>query len=515
MTSQYEKVIAFMDMGTNSVRLMIVGISSNHAYTILSRQKEMIRLGAGEFDKGYIQEEAMDRAVQVCRNFTAMAHAFRAEDIIAVATSAARDALNRKEFIAQLKKEAGLDIRVISGTEEARIIYLGVSGHTHIMEKALFIDIGGGSTELIIGDEKGYQYLDSLKLGAIRLTMLHLGDHDGPVSAKRYLALQEYVRNSSVRSFQNLREFDVQVSYGSSGTIQNLAEISCQAIHQGDPEKRKVLSLKDLKQVVELLCTLPLEERKKLPGINPTRADIIIGGAVILDTILTSLHIPEIRISSHELRDGLLVDYLFRRDKSFMDELSVRQRSVLKLGRGCNFDEDHARTVARLSLELFDSARAIGLHSLGKDERELLFYSAQLHDVGSYLSYSNHQANSAYFIRNADLLGFNQEEIAIMAATAFFHRKTLPDGKHPELAALDRRSQEIVRPQSIFLRIAESLDRSHSGLVEKARFMERDKGSVVLEIRSSKECQLELWGVQDHLESFEKIFGKRLFLVSE
>jgi exopolyphosphatase/guanosine-5'-triphosphate,3'-diphosphate pyrophosphatase len=510
---QQDKVVAFMDMGTNSVRLMIVRISPNHTYTILSRQKEMIRLGAGEFDKGFLLDESMDRGIQVCKNFTAMAHSFNADDIVAVATSATRDAQNQKEFLSRLKKEAGLDIRVISGTEEARLIYLGVSSGTYITEKSLFIDIGGGSTELIVGNEKGYQYLDSLKLGAIRLTMLFLGDQDGPVSSKRYSGLQEYIRNSSIRTFQRLREFRPERSFGSSGTIQNLAEISCQTLYGGDPEKRKVLRLKDLKQVMEHLCSLPLKERQRVPGINPTRADIIIGGAVILDTILSDLKISEIQVSSRELRDGLLADYLYRNDHPLMDELSVRQRSVLKLGRRCSFDERHAQTVARLALELFDSARAIGLHKQGQGKRELLFYAAQLHDVGTFLSYDKHHASSAYLIRHADLLGFGQDELAIMAATAYFHRKAMPSKKHPEFAVLDERSQEIVRPQSIFLRIAESLDRSHAGLVESARFFNKDKDNVFLEIKSSKDCQLELWGVQNHCEAFEKVFDKALVIV--
>jgi exopolyphosphatase/guanosine-5'-triphosphate,3'-diphosphate pyrophosphatase len=507
-----DKVVAFMDMGTNSVRLMIVRISPNHTYTILSRQKEMIRLGAGEFDKGFLLEESMDRAIQVCRNFTAMARSFAADDIVAVATSATRDAQNQKEFLVRLKKESGLNIRVISGTEEARLIYLGVSSGTNITGKALFIDIGGGSTELIVGDGKGYQYLDSLKLGAIRLTMLYLGDQDGPVSSKRYGSIQEYVRHSSIRTFQRLREFSPELSFGSSGTIQNLAEISSQTIHDGDPEKRKVLRLKDLKQVIEHLCALPLKERQRVPGINPNRADIIIGGAVILDTILSDMKIPEIQVSTRELRDGLLADYLYRNDHPLMDELSVRQRSVLKLGRRCGFDERHAGTVARLALELFDSAREIGLHKQGPGKRELLFYSAQLHDVGSFVSYDKHHASSAFLIRNADLLGFSQDELAVMAATAFFHRKTTPSRKHPEMAALDERSQEIVRAQCIFLRIAESLDRSHSGLVMNARFVSRGRDSVLLEVSCAKDCQLELWGVQNHLEAFEKVFNRKLVI---
>ncbi len=510
MRDQRDKAIAFMDMGTNSMRLMIVRIDSNHTYTILSRQKEMIRLGEGEFDHGYILEDSMDRAIAVCRNFADMAASFKADDIICVTTSATRDANNKKEFLSRLKKEAGLDIHVISGTEEARLIYLGVSRGTNVTGRSLFIDIGGGSTELIVGDGKHYEYLDSVKVGAIRLSTLLLGDTSEPVSTTSYLLLQDYVRNKSIRSFQRIKELWLKNAYGSSGTVQNLAEICCRTLYGGDPEKRTTLALKDLKQIVKHLCSLPLKERKLVPGINPSRADIVIGGAAILDTILTDLNIQEIQVSNRELRDGLLVDYLCRIDRPAVDESSVRQTSVLQLGRRSNFDEHHARRVAKLGLELFDSALGIGLHQQNRWERELFSYAALLHDVGTFLSYTNHHANSAYFIRNADLLGFSQQELTIIAATAYFHRKGLPGDEFPEFAAIDKTARDTVKGQFIFLRIAESLDRSHAALVESARFLSGNKGSIVLEVSSSKDCQLELWGIQKHCETFEAVFGKPL-----
>ena len=507
------KVIAFLDMGTNSMRLMIVRIDSNRTYTILSRQKEMIRLGEGEFENGYILENSMDRAIAVCRNFVDMAASFKADDIVCVTTSATRDANNRNEFLSRLKKKAGLDIRVISGTEEARLIYLGVSRGTNVPGRSLFIDIGGGSTELIVGNGKHYEYLDSVKLGAIRLSTILPGDVNAPVSTVSYLLLQDHVLNKSIRSFQRIRELRLEKTYGSSGTIQNLAEICCQTLYGGDPEKRNTLALKDLKQIARHLCSLPLKERRRVPGMNPSRADIIIPGAAILETILTELKIQEIEISNRELRDGLLVDYLCRIDRSAVDESSVRQTSVLQLGRRSDFDEDHARTVARLGLELFDSARELELHQQNRWERELFFYAALLHDVGTFLSYANHHANSAYFIRNADLLGFSQEELSIMAATAHFHRKGLPGDKSIEFAGMDETAREIVKGQFIFLRIAESLDRSHAALVESARFLSGKKGSVVLEVCSTKDCQLELWGIEKHCETFEAVFGKPLIIV--
>lgn len=507
------KVIAFLDMGTNSMRLMIVRIDSNHTYTILSRQKEMIRLGEGEFENGYILENSMDRAIAVSRKFVEMADSFKADDIVCVTTSATRDANNRKEFLSRLKKMTGLDIRVISGTEEARLIYLGVSRGTNVTGRSLFIDIGGGSTELIVGDGRHYEYLDSMKLGAIRLTTLLPTDPNAPVSTVSYLLLQDHVLNKSIRSFQRIRELRLENTYGSSGTIQNLAEICCQTLYGGDPEKRNTLALKDLKQTAKHLCSLPLKERKLVPGINPSRADIIIAGAAILETILTELKIEEIKVSNRELRDGLLVDYLCRIDRSAVEESSVRQTSVLQLGRRSEFDEDHARTVARLGLELFDSAREIGLHQQGRWERELFYYAALLHDVGTFLSYSNHHANSAYFIRNADLLGFSQEELTIMAATASFHRKGLPNDKSSEFAGMDEPDRDIVKGQFVFLRIAESLDRSHAGLVESARFLNAGQGRIVLEVSSKKDCQLELWGIENHCETFQKVYGKPLTII--
>lgn len=499
-----------MDMGTNSVRLMIVRIGSDNTYTILSRQKEMIRLGEGEFDNGYILENSMDRAIAVCKNFVNMAASFKADEIISVATSATRDANNKKEFLSRLKKKAGLDIHVISGTEEARLIYLGVSRGTNVPGRSLFIDIGGGSTELIVGDGKHYEYLDSMKLGAIRLSTLLLGDTSDPISTTSYLLLQDYVRNKSIRSFQRIRELWLTNAYGSSGTVQNLAEICSRSLYGGDPDKLTTLTLKDLKEIIRHLCSLPLKERRLVPGINPSRADIIIGGAAILDTILTDLNIQEIKVSNRELRDGLLVDYLCRIDRHAVDESSVRQTSVLQLGRRSNFAEDHARVVAKLGLELFDSAWGIGLHQQNRWERELFSYAALLHDVGTFLSYTNHHANSAYFIRNADLLGFSQEELMIIAETVYFHRKGLPGDEYPEFAAMDERARNTVKGQFIFLRIAESLDRSHAALVQSARFLKGDKGSIVLEVCSSKDCQLELWGIEKHCETFEAVFGKPL-----
>jgi exopolyphosphatase/guanosine-5'-triphosphate,3'-diphosphate pyrophosphatase len=506
------EVVAFLDMGTNSIRLLLVRINPNHTHTVLSQQREMVRLGDREFADQRLQPEAMHRAVLVCRRFAEMARLQKAKQIVAVATSATREARNQQDFLQLLRREARIEARVISGKEEARLIYLGVSSGLHLGEqRALFVDIGGGSTEVIVGDQKQYHQLETLKLGAIRLTQMFLAGEHGRVEEAKYARMVRHVRNSAVRALQRLRQQRIELAVGSSGTIENLGDIAAQMAWNRRWQRDDVFSRDQLREAIAMLCSLPLAERRKTPGINPERADIILGGAAILDALMQELGLKEIRISDRGLREGLLVDYLARSGHaSPTEETSVRMRSVLHLGRICGFDEPHARNVARLALEMFDSARELRLHRLGERERELLEYAALLHDVGAFLSYQNHHAHTYYLIRNADLLGFDQDQIAIVATTGLFHRKSFPRKKHEQFAELDGRSREIVRTLCAFLRIAEALDRSHAGVVRHARFRAPGRNGVVLDVRSRQDCQLELWGAQNQEKAFEKAFQRPL-----
>jgi exopolyphosphatase/guanosine-5'-triphosphate,3'-diphosphate pyrophosphatase len=261
-----------------------------------------------------------------------------------------------------------------------------------------------------------------------------------------------------------------------------------------------------------MLCALPLDERRRVPGINPLRADIIICGAAIIETLMADFEIDELSISERGLRDGLLIDYLSKNETAgYVQGISVRSRSVLQLGRACGINEEHAHHISHLALELFDSAKQNGLHKFGDRERELLDYSALLHDVGTFLSYNNHHQHSYYLIRNADLLGFDQGEIEILANAALFHRKSMPNKKnYPQFAALDRRSQRIVRLFALLLRMAESLDRSHSGVVHDAHLRVENKDEVTLDIEASQECDLEVWGILTRLEAVQRVFKRRL-----
>jgi exopolyphosphatase/guanosine-5'-triphosphate,3'-diphosphate pyrophosphatase len=509
------RVVSFIDIGTNSVRLLVVRLNPNHSYSILSQQKQQVRLGEGEFEEEEILPDAIERLVVVCKKFTELAQSFNTEEFVAVATSAMREAANQQEILHLLRHESRLDVRVISGQEEARLIYLGVSSGINLEDRqAFFIDIGGGSTEIAIGDNQNYQFLDSFKLGAIRLSNHYLSDNvTEPVSPEGYKKIQQHVRDAIVHSLKKISRQKPDLAIGSSGTIMNLAEIAQKAFHENGDSNENILTHKDLRKVIDLLCSLPLEQRRKIPGINPERADIIIPGGAILDVFLKELSFDSIMITSRGLQDGLLVDYLSRMDAfPLFGDLSPRQRSVLQLGRSCGINEVHARTVTSIVLELFDSAKDLKLHNYGDWERELLEYATFLHDIGSFISYTNHHAHSYYMIKNSELLGFDQKEVNFMANIARFHRKRTPRKKDPEILELDTREREALRILTTFIRLGESLDRSHTALVQHVRFSGADKDTVTLEVVARGDCQLEIWGVDAEKKAFEKIFGKKLVL---
>jgi exopolyphosphatase / guanosine-5'-triphosphate,3'-diphosphate pyrophosphatase len=509
------RVVSFIDIGTNSVRLLVVRLNPNYSYTILTRQKQQVRLGEGEYDDEEIKAGAIERLVVVCRKFTDLARTFSTEEFVAVATSAMREASNQSEVLHLLRQEAQIDVRVISGQEEARLIYLGVASGVHIEDRQVFfIDIGGGSTEIAVGGDRTYQYLESFRLGAIRLSNLYFPqDATGPVSLDQYKRVQHHIRDTIIHSVKKIRSMKPVIAIGSSGTIMNLAEIAQKAIHQNSSSGDPALSGKDLQKVIELLCSLPLEQRKKLPGMNPERADIIIAGAAILETFMKELGLDSIMTTGRGLQDGLLVDYLSRMDAfPLLGELSPRQRSVLQLGRSCGINEVHARTVTSLVLELFDSAKEQGLHDFGDSERELLEYATFLHDIGSFISYTNHHAHSYYIIKNSELLGFDENEITFMANIARFHRKRAPRKKDPEIMELESRERDALRVLTTFIRLSESLDRSHTALIQHVKFSRVDRECACLEVVARGDCQLEIWGVESEKKAFEKIFGKQLVI---
>jgi exopolyphosphatase/guanosine-5'-triphosphate,3'-diphosphate pyrophosphatase len=503
------ETVAYIDIGTNSARLMVVRIAPDHSWTVLTMQKETVRLGEGEFGEvRLLQPTAMERAVTVCARFADLARAHGATRFVTVATAATREARNSQEFVKLMRENAGLDVHVVSGREEARLIYLGLLSRVQVEGRALVIDIGGGSTEVAVGGAGGADIVESISLGAIRLTTEGpQPDGDGRYTSADYEALKARVRLTSQHTLRDVGRRAV-AAYGTSGTIVNLAAVAARTLQQRAPARDEPLSRRDLHEVAKRLRSLTAAERRDVPGLSPARADIIVAGAAILDALTEDLGIDVVTaLDDCGLREGLLLDDLARAGQHELKHgAGVRERSVLQLARATSFDEAHARHVARLALELFDSARAARLHRLGPEERELLEYAALLHDIGTFLSYTRHHQHTYYLIRHADLVGFDQEEIAIMAATAYFHRKALPAPRFEAFSGLAPRSRKVVRRLGAFLRLAEYLDRGHTGAVRHAR-LRREADSLLLELQPTGDWSLEEWSLERRRDSLEKAFG--------
>jgi len=522
------RTFAAMDIGTNSVRLAVVEVKPNRTWTTLASQKQVVRLGEGEFDqvparskKGKDEEDsgghslteaAIARGALVCARFAEVARGFGAEEIVALATAAVREADNGHEFVKRVRDLADLDVRIISGQEEARLIYLGVvSGiDLPVGKRALFMDIGGGSTELIVGDSQGHAFLDSLKMGAIRLTAEGVPDPSKPVTAAAWADLQRRVRSLLAPAARAIGKAGFSVMYGSSGTAQNLAEIIANAAAVPVPTSLRnyELSLADVQATTKRLCAMTLEQRRRVPGINPERADIIIGGSAILQTVMETVGADAIRISDRGLREGIIVDRLRRGDLApVAEDFSARRRSIGQLMAATGVDEAHSAHIVHLSLSIFDQWKALGLHDYGR-ARELLEYAALLHDAGFFVSHTDHQQHSYYLIRHSELLGFNDREIEIMASLALYHRKAVPRRRHAHFARLDAKAQRAIRVLSCALRLAEALDRSHLMLVRDVACEKLTKPDRVrLTLFSAADAQLELWAAEGQSPAFEKTFG--------
>ena len=505
------RTVAILDMGSNSLRMIIVRIGGNRVTSVLNQVKQMVRLGEGAFENHMLQPEPMRRTVAALRGFAGMCRSYGVDDVVALATAAVRDAANGRDFMEEIRRETGFDFTVISGREEARLICRGVSVALEpFAGKRMFIDIGGGSTELSVAEGLDILELESLKLGAVRLAGLF--PCSGPVSPQRYAQMQKYVRDHAVLPLQRMEKQAPGELVGSSGTIQSLAEMAVAMAREAGRktgDTAEMLSYDGLRRVVKALCERNEEERMALPGMNPRRTGILIPGAAILQTIMEELDFDSVRVSGRGLRDGALADYV---DGLFEDKgrLSVRESSVLRLARLCRFEEVHSRHVAHIAVQLFDHARELGLYGGPARMRELLYYAGLLHDIGIFISFTRHNAHSHYLIQNSEMLGFTQNEVSFMAALALFHRYGYT--KKDKLAVeLSGEWQDDLRLLSLFLSLAEALDKSHRQAVMNTAFERRDDG-VALIVTTSLPCPVEQERLKRCFKAMEKCLGKTLVL---
>jgi len=522
MTSNV-KTLAAIDVGTNSIHMVIVQIKTSiPSFTVIESEKATVRLGERCPQTGNLTEDAMKRSLEALQRCQEICQTFNVEEIVAVATSATREAPNGADFIDRIYEELGLHVEVISGQEEARRIYLGVISAMELKDEPhILIDIGGGSTEIILGDGRDPSYLSSTKIGAVRLTDLFISTD--PISSTEYDRLLGYILGSIERPTDDLRSLlknqnlKPLQAIGTSGTIETLA-----ILHSKEktglvpnPLQGYEIPFADLENIVWRLRRANLEERTAM--VRQKRAEIILAGAIILLETMRLLGIPKITLCQSALREGLVVDWMIRHgyiEDGWRYQSSIRDRSILKLADKYGLDIKYAKQVAEHTLSLFDQTLNI-FHAWGEEERHLLWAAAMLHNSGHHISHDAHHKHSYYLIRNGELLGYTESEIEAIANLARYHRKSEPKKKHESFQNLGtERHKSFVRQASTFLRLATALDRRQIGAIASIRvvFDPRTRAcSLRLTPRQSQDpCTLELWSLDYKKQPFETQFNVTL-----
>jgi exopolyphosphatase/guanosine-5'-triphosphate,3'-diphosphate pyrophosphatase len=501
--------IAAIDIGSNSIHMVSARLGAGGHFEIVDRAKEMVGLGRGTLTRGSLSAETMEYGLRTLATFKQLAERQRAEPILAVATSAIREAANGGEFVLRAWEELGLHIDVITGAEEARLIFeaarhaVDFRGH-----RPLVVDIGGGSIEAVQGAGVRIQWQQSLKLGVARMTERFLVSD--PPRASEVAALRAHARRELAPVFARARRSRPTLMVGTSGTLLNLTAMASAAHYGKVPAilHNRVLRRRELRKLSELLLTQSTEQRARIAGLDRRRADLIAAGAVLAEVLMEGLAMREMRACEWALREGIIVDFL-NAHPDYVEEADrvpdIRRRSVLRMAARFEVDESHARQVAALALKLFDATAPV--HQLGMHQRELLKYAALLHDVGLYLSHSKHHRHSHYLITHGELRGFTPEEIQVIAALARFHKGAPPKGTSEELAELAPEVGETAIKLAALLRIADSLDRSHHGIVKRLDVLRGDGRVELVLDTGGDDAELALWAARRKSDLWEKCLG--------
>lgn len=474
------KNIAAIDVGTNSVH-MIIAKASSAGFEIITSSKEMVRLGTGGGDS--LSLAAMDRALGALEKMKDVADVHKA-DVHAVATSAVREASNASDFIERVKAETGINVHIVSGPEEARLIFLGVSKRLMLRDDSvLMIDIGGGSTELSLSRNGHLEFAQSLKLGAVRLTEMFLKSAE--LDQQSIDRLIRHVRARVSLVAHDVKNFDFDRVVVSSGTCETIARMA--SLARGNQNSASLNGVPFSGEEVRTVTQRILEcgtskERASLQGLDPKRSDIIVAGALILREIVRMLKIKSLEYCDYSLREGVLFDAMSKTFGVAQSEIDASFDSVVRLAQRCSVDLIRSAHVTDLALQIL--RQLCEIYDLDEIDERILIAASYLANSGASISYSKHHLHSYYIIRNADLLGFNDDEIEMIALIARYHRKSTPKQTHPEFARLNDEQRFQIELLAGILRIATALDRSHDQCVSRIkvipdRGIKRDRNSAV------------------------------------
>ena len=518
--SRKVRTVAAIDVGTNSTHMLVASVDvALSTFSIDLAEKSNTRLGERDPDTGELTPEAMARGLESLRHFRELALSHQVEQVVVAATSAVREAPNGRDFLQRIKDELDLDVDLVSGPEEARLIYLGVlSGMPFGDRPHLVLDIGGGSTELILADGRDARALTSTRVGAVRLQRDFV--KDDPIPPHRRSFLQAFIQGSLEpavdKVHRRIKPGEKPVLVATSGTAMAIGAL---AASEDDRPPLKLhgyrVSKQRLNRVVDRLAVMTPEQRRGLAAINDRRAEIIVPGSLILQTTMQMLDVDELVLSERALREGLIVDWMLRHgllEDRFSFQSSIRQRTVIHQVQRFAVNQARAERVACHALNLYDSTHRT-LHRDDGSGRDLLWAAAMLHACGQHINLSAYHKHSWYLIRHGELLGYSESEHLMIAAIARYHRRSLPKKRHESWQALQTRdNRRTVSQMALLLRLATALDRRPDPVVQTLK-AEVKGGDLILELvpeRLNQNLSLEQWSLESCSALVREVTGLHL-----
>ncbi|GAC1534184.1 MAG: Ppx/GppA phosphatase family protein [Marmoricola sp.] len=505
--------IAALDLGSNSLHLLVVEARADGTFEPLCQEKEMLRLGDVVSRTGRVTEAALATLLVTVGRFAALAEANGAQEVVARATAALRDADNGAEVVDRIHAATGVRVEVISGVEEARLIFGAVRSSVVIdPAPALCLDLGGGSLEVMVGDREGLRWATSVRLGVARLTAELV--HSDPLSSADRRRLRQLITSVLAPVVDEAAPFEPKMLIGSSGTLGDLAGMAASRSGPLPMSLNQLTVTRDqLEEVHEEILRRPVASRRRMAGLDSRRADLIPAGSMVLMTALDLFGLETLTVSDWALREGIVIDAIGHHDAVDWngDVAAIRRSSVLNLCRRCSWDERHGRQVASLALSLFDQLHAV--HGLGPADRELLEFSAFLHDIGEHVAVEGHHKHTAYLIEHGRLRGFDPVEVAMLACLGRFHRRGEPKTSYGPFGGLESADRERVTRLVTLLRLADGLDRSHLATVERLHVGIAEDGGVSIGIEADGDADLQLWGLRRKRDLFQRVFDRSISAV--
>lgn len=501
------KRIGIIDLGSNTTRLIVMEYEPGHSFRLIDEVRESVRLIEGMGEDNMLQPAAMDRAVHALDMFAALCRSTGVDHVVVAATSAVRDAANQMDLLTRLRREMDLDVRVLTGQQEAYYGYLGVVNSLPISD-GFVVDIGGGSTEITAMQHRQFQQGVSLPVGIVRYKDRYL--YSDPVSKKELVALEKAVQ-SAFSELDWLQGDDAHMLVGVGGTVRNLAKMDQkQRNYPLDKVHGYELTATALDSLIHTMRKLTVAERGALPGLSRDRADVILPGAVILRQIMQKGGFERLLVGGQALREGLFYEH-FLADKPLPLFDDVRRFATCNMARLYEYEKAHAEKVQELSSSLFDQLQP--LHGMGAWERELLEHAALLHDIGVSVGYYDHHKHSEYLLLNASLPGFIHREIAFLALLVRSHRKGDIKFDHYRMVLQPGDEERIIQLGAL-LRLAEHLERSKTQVVRKID-LDFVGSTIIGRVHLAGDGTPEIWNASQRTRLFRKAFGRDIELVDE